>query len=638
MTTAWAGNWASLLNNFPPFTGQDVSAATGANFIVNRTQWETYLWLVVVGAFFSFAMAWSIGANDVANAFGTSVGAKTLTLWQACLIATVFEFVGALTLGGEVVRTVAGSVTSPTIFAAVPEVFAFGMLCALASASSIVTVATYFSAAVSTTHSIIGAVIGFGLIFGGADAIVWNEKIPDFPYRRGVVTIFLSWFISPVLAGCFGAILFLLNKFIILRRKEPFNWAFYSMPVLILFTVWLNLFFVLLKGAGKELGWDKQGKKASWVAMCAAAGAAVVSIPFMFWMKKRMLARFAAEEAAEIEAQANKDKLGKDSPTSADNDKLSSEPEVVRTGVMGFADRIKNQLKYSLTVDIHQDVQKDERVQAIHDFAEVFDPKAEEVYKILQVFSACAVSFTHGANDVANAVGPFAGIWHVYNKFTTTSNADSPKWILALGGIGIVVGLGTYGYNIMKVLGVQMAKMTPSRGYSAEMGTALTIAIATIYGLPVSTTQAIVGAEVGVGFAEDIRGRGTNWRLFGKTMVGWVIAFTFSGICSAALFAFCVYAPSLNDLDYVNNYHFAMTNVMRTQLRLLNNTQAFPNTTFPTLLRNVSGLSTNITSLNNFRTFGKVNQYDMMAVLKNTTWLYINATLPRVNGSTPLSG
>lgn len=164
------------------------------------------------------------------------------------------------------------------------------MLCAVASAATIVTIATYFSAAVSTTHSIIGAVIGFGLVFGGADAIVWNEKIPDFPYRRGkhtptlpaavpvmcsgqqrvhrnplephaarvdinvglcvcigVVTIFLSWFISPIMAGGFGAIIFLLNKYIILRRKDSFTWAFWSMPVLVLITVWINLFFVLLK-------------------------------------------------------------------------------------------------------------------------------------------------------------------------------------------------------------------------------------------------------------------------------------------------------------------------------------------------------------------------------------------------------
>lgn len=621
-----ASNPLGFLDNFSPYPGQDVSGWTGANFIVAQGYWTTYEWLVVLGCIMSFAMAWSIGANDVANAFATSVGAKTITLWQACLIAAIFEFIGAMVLGGEVAKTVAGSITSPAYFQEVPEVFAFGMLCALVSASSIVTIATYYSAAISTTHSIIGAVMGFGLIFGGKDAIIWNDKIDEFPYRKGVVTVFLSWFVAPTMAGIISAIVFLGNRTFILRRENSTNLAFWSFPVLVYITVFINLLFVLMKGAGKELQWDKEGKKAAWVSALAALGAALLMIPVVLFLKKRFLERLekAAQEAKDAENQTPEEAEAAAKAKAAALEQSGSEDSEPRTGVRGVMDKVKNQLKYSLTVDVHEDVYKDAYVAALHANAEVFDPRTEEVYKYLQVFSACCVSFAHGANDVANAIGPLAGIWYVYRNYKVASEGETPKWMLALGGAGIVIGLATYGYNIMKVLGVQLAKMTPSRGFSAELATSLTISIATVYGLPVSTTQTIVGAEAGVGLSENINGSGMNWRLLLKTAFGWVISFGLAILCSAALFAFCVYAPSLNDLAYVSNWQNAMTNVMRTELTVLNNTAAFPSISSKV----IADLAKNLTAMNDFKKYGKTNQYDMMAVFKNVTYLYVNSTMP----------
>lgn len=600
----------------------EANVPQGADFLSKGDVWGTYVHLVVLGALASFAMAWSIGANDVANSFATSVGAKTITLWQACIIAAIFEFTGAIALGGEVARTIAGSITSPVYFQAQPEVFMYGMFCALVSAATMVTVATYFSAAVSTTHSIIGAVLGFGLVYGGSDAIVWSREIPDFPYRTGVVTVFMSWFIAPISAAIVASFWYIMNRTFILRAPNSVNRALWSLPVLALITVFVNIFFVLYKGAGKTLKWDEDGHKAAWVAAIVGAAAALLCVPAVFWLKRKAERDLAASErpAKDMELEAGKQ---------VESGSTSGSEEAPK----GMFGKLKAHFKYSLNADVHEDVDKDEHVAAMHANAEVFPPATEQIFKYLQVFTACCVSFAHGANDVANAIGPFAGIWYVYNNYNVSSSAETPKWILALGGAGIVVGLATYGYNIIKVLGVQLAKMTPSRGYCAELAAGVVISIASVYGLPVSTTQIIVGAEVGVGMSEGLRGGGTNWRLFAKTFLFWIISFVCAAFFSAAIFAIGVYVPSINDLDYVGNWQGAMTNVMREQIKDLNQTNLANREagTFSAALNStLTSLARNLTAINDFKKYGKTNQYDFMNVYRRVTETYFANTVPQI--------
>lgn len=198
---------------------------------------------------------------------------------------------------------------------------------------------------------------------------------------------------------------------------------------------------------------------------------------------------------------------------------------------------------------------------------------------------------------------------YVYNNYTVASSAATPKWCLALGGAGLVIGLATYGYNIMKVLGVQMATMTPSRGFSAELATALMVSLASMYGLPVSTTQCIVGAEVGVGLTESLKGTGFNWRLFIKTFLGWVIAFISTALISAAMFSQGVFAPSINDLSAVSSLNNAIVNVMRVQLNELEATNLANNATLeiwdPKLSAQVANYNKNITSMMNNKKNGE---------------------------------
>lgn len=539
---------------------------------------------MVVGAIVSFTMAWGIGANDVANSFGTSVGAKTITLTQACCIAAVFEFAGAIGLGGEVTKTIAGSIARPAAFRDDPELFAYGMLIALVSASAWVYFATYLSLAVSTTHSIIGAIIGFALVWRGKDAIVWNDHLDKFPYSQGLVPVVCSWFVSPIASGIVAAVLFILNRFFILRHKNSTTLAIWCFPVLVVITVFINVFFVLFKGAKNELHWTQD--KAAWVAGAVAGGCLILAVFLGVPILKWQLARdAAAQEQAAIDAEAPKVDVEVPEPTT----------------MMGKAwARFSHLATRGLKVDIHANIEDNAHIAAMHQAAEVFDPKTEQVFKYLQVFSACAVSFAHGANDVANAVGPFAAIWYVYRNFAVSSSAETPKWILALGGAGIVIGLATYGYNIMRTLGVGMAKMTPSRGYCAEIATSFTVALSSVYGLPVSTTQCIVGAEVGVGVCENAR-TGTNWLLFGKTALAWVFTLIVSAIIAAALFAAGAYAPSITMARDIAKYETALRAVTTDLYAVLNatntaNAAAFGNFSYDRYL--VKSLNTAVVSTN----------------------------------------
>ncbi|GIL62135.1 hypothetical protein Vafri_16409 [Volvox africanus] len=585
--------------------------------------WDDYMWLVIVGFIVSFIMAAGIGANDVANAFGTSVGAKTITLKQACLIAAVFEFAGAIGLGGEVTKTIAGSIARPAAFKAEPEIFAFGMMVALIAASSWVFIATYLSLAVSTTHAVIGAVMGFGLVWGGKNAIVWNDHIKDFPYSKGLVPVVCSWFVSPIMSGIAAAVIFAFNRHVILRRANSTTWAIYMYPILVGVTVYINVFFVIFKGAKNVAHWPSD--KAAWVAGCVAAGCVFIAIfPGIWllrWAVKRDMDR-AAQKAAD--AEANADKLKED----------IEEPEPT-SKALKMLNSLKKMATRGLEKDIHAHVETDQAVHDMHAAAEIFNPETEQVYKYLQVFSACAVSFAHGANDVANAVGPFSGIWYVYRKWAISSEADCPIWVLAMGGAGIVVGLATYGYNIMATLGVGLAKMTPSRGFSAELSTSFTVALASVYGLPISTTQCITGAEIGVGLTDNIRS-GINVKLFGKQILAWIFTLIVAGFFSAAIFSFGVFAPSLTMAKDIAKYENKIRSISEMYYQNLNKTnfnlkKTFNNTVFDASLNStVYSVISTYKKIYNVSKIGYIDPDTLLDMLNKTFSTYKNYSVPVV--------
>lgn len=572
--------------------------------------WSQYLWIVVTGAMTSFGMSWAIGANDVANAFGTSVGAKTITLLQACLIAGVMEFAGALSLGGEVTKMIAESIAKRSAFESDPEIFAYGMLCSLVSAFLWVTGATYGAFPVSTTHSIIGSIIGFGLAWRGSSAIVWSESTDEFPYVKGVIPIIISWFSSPLISGILAALMFVVNRALILRRQNSVKYAYYALPPLVVITIFVNVFFVLYKGAKNELKWEVE--KSAYISAIIAGGCGflslVIGVPFLKWkLEKSMFNDFITlnypsgiprdsrmQHTYGNATQHNINSIENNQQPTISIAPYSDEHKDINTQPgPGVFKKMVGGLMHGVSQDVHKEIPL--AVQEIHNNAEVFSYDAEQVYSYLQVFSACCVSFAHGANDVANAIGPFAAIWAVYNTSTVTNSFPTPKWILALGGSGIVIGLATYGYNVIRSLGVQLCMITPSRGYCAELATALTVSFASVLGIPVSTTQCIVGAEVGVGVLDGVT-TGINWRLFFKTFVMWILTLIVSGLFSAALFAQGVYAPSLIMSDSLHDYEEGIKEVV--------------------FICSNQSQSTNITFLDYFKK-GNLDPNDLLTALKS---------------------
>lgn len=339
----------------------------------------------------------------------------------------------------------------------------YGNLAALTATGFWLLFASYMELPVSTTHSIIGGIVGFAITVD-TDAIVWSESSDDFPYFKGISAVVASWFISPILSGILALILFFFVRLLVLRSSDSYSRAFIFFPILVFLTVFINVLFILTKGA-KAFSEVKDMAFGTKVGISVGCGIAVgiATAILSFSLKKKLDDYF--------EGRAEK-------PGYKDGKK---EQNVI--------DKYLGMVFKGVDVDVHEVIDTEEKVSSVHENQEKFDVKTEEAFKYLQVFTAICDSFSHGANDVANSVGPFAAIVTTYEVGRLNKKADVPKWILAFGGIGIVVGLGTYGYNIMRAIGVKLVAVTPSRGFAIELGAAIVIAIGSYLGLPLSTTH-----------------------------------------------------------------------------------------------------------------------------------------------------
>lgn len=455
-----------------------------------------YTWILVAGAINSFIDACGIGSNDLANSFGTTYGSKVLTVAQIIGLASVFEFTGSLVLGSPVTNTLAGSISNVAFFKSQPYVLMYGMLCALAGSSTWLYTATYLGLPVSTTHSIVGGIMGFSLVYKGADGVVWLKSVPDFPYVAGFVPIVISWVSSPLICAIISAGIYSTIRYTIVRSPHAVQRSLYSLPISVFFTFFIEFLFILSKGAGSRITWD-MGTTA-WVSICIATAASVLSLGFIPPLQKKI--------AAYVVPDKNTDLSG-----------------VVITDLSGA----------------HVDLSG-----ALVPADEMYDPRVEYSFSYLQIFTSICTSFAHGANDVSNAVGPLAAIWYIHENNAVASKIEVPIWILALGGSGIVVGLATYGVKIMEVLGKKITYISPMRGFSAELATALVVSFASKYGLPISSTQCITGAVVGISLC-DKNLRDINWKILGRIFLSWIFTILVTGTISAAIFSQGVYSPNV---------------------------------------------------------------------------------------------
>ncbi len=398
--------------------------------------------LLVMALLAAFYMAVNIGANDVANSMGTSVGSGALTIRKAVIVAGVCTFVGAVLLGVYVTDTIRKGIIDPAAFAPNPNLLIYGMIAVLLGAGAWVSIATYLKLPVSTTHSIVGALIGFGLLGAGIQGIQW--KI--------VGAIMLSWFISPIGGAGISYLLFTIIKRKILDTPSPLAAAKRVGPFfvsLVLFVIGLAVVF----GVSKRLLWSLHF---SYVLGIAAAIAIVGGLASYIF-----LARYVLGENDEYE-------------------------------------------------------------------------EMEELAKPLEILSASYVGLAQGANDVANSIGPIAAILAVMETQKVTMQVPVPLWVLVLGGIGLVIGISTWGYRVMETIGKKITEVTPTRGFTAEFGAATVVIICSRLGMPISTTHATVGSVVGVGMARGIGA--INLRVIGKIGISWLVTLPVS-----ALFTMVIY-------------------------------------------------------------------------------------------------
>jgi PiT family inorganic phosphate transporter len=390
--------------------------------------------LVIFAAAVGFLMAWGIGANDVANAMGTSVGSKALTIKQAIIVAMIFEFAGAYLAGGEVTSTIRKGIIDASFYIDAPELLVFGMISALLAAGLWLVIASYYGWPVSTTHSIVGAIVGFSAVGVGVDSVTWSKV-------GGIVG---SWIITPLISGVIAYLIFMSSQKLIFNTKHPIANAKRYVP-LYMFLVGFVLALVTIKKGLKHVGLNFTSNEAFMLAVVLGVTVAVIGKIFISRIK--------------IDPSADKD--------------------------MHFSN-------------------------------------VEKIFAVLMIVTASAMAFAHGSNDVANAIGPLAAVVSIVaNHGEIAKKAVLAWWILPLGGIGIVLGLAIFGKRVMATIGQGITHLTPSRGFAAELAAASTVVIASGTGLPISTTQTLVGAVLGVGMARGIAA--LNISVVRNIVISWVI-------------------------------------------------------------------------------------------------------------------
>jgi len=449
---------------------------------------ETLLLLIILLS--GLYMAWNIGANDVANAVGTSVGSGALTLKQAVCIAALLEFCGAFFFGSYVTDTIQSGIVDPMIFADNPQIFIYGMLSALIAAGLWLQIASYFGWPVSTTHSIVGAIVGFGAVVGGMEAVYWEN----------VGMIALGWIFSPLFSGILGYVIFNFLRKRIFYAPCPIVAAKKYTPFIILVFVTTLAFIIMLRGLkGVDL------ELSSVMTLLLALGIGLLAgLAGWFFVKQIKTPAVQKKEASlhSPDAITALDKAYKHLTRA--RKETSGEMEYEVSVVL---DEVKKLAALS----------KQKEVVESSDYAAV-----EKLFGRLQIMSACSMAFAHGANDVANSIGPLAAAATTLTTgLVILQGTGIPTWALVLGGVGIIFGLATWGWRVIETIGRKLTELTPSRGFSAEFGAALTIVFATSLGLPISTTHTLVGAVVGVGIARGIGALNLNTTR--DVFISWVV-------------------------------------------------------------------------------------------------------------------
>ena len=547
--------------------------------------------LIVLVLLCGFYVAWNIGANDVANAMGTSVGSGALTLRNAVILAAIFEFSGAFIVGSNVSKTVRKGIFDPgklvnkvdiemppnvsaikllvekdaavsendplmefttesgtTTFNAPTDghfsmkeikdaeedtvvqftysietnrkfssiVLGCGMIAALLAAGTWLLIATWMSWPVSTTHSIVGAVVGFGCIALGMDGVAWDK----------VSFIASGWLISPLISGAIAYIVFGLLLRTVFHKRDPVAAARRVAPNLVFVLMFVMTGMTCYKGL-KPL-WSKLKMDSKDPSFMIAVAVIACVIGFIGYLITKYSVRNLKKDEQDPDATDG----------SSSNPILDAEVSRSLAKTIKHLQRVRN----------HADGEMEEKVAGLLSDAKSLQEQAlnqittntdsvelqqvEKVFTVLQILTACLVAFAHGSNDVANAIGPLSAAYQAIGSGMIAAKSTTPLWALGLGGVGIVIGLWTWGWKVIKTVGEKITELTPSRGFCAEFAAAITILLASVlpFGLPISTTHTLVGAVLGVGLARGIGA--LNLKTMREIVAGWIITIPAgAGLC-----------------------------------------------------------------------------------------------------------
>lgn len=612
---------------------------------------EAYTYLFVFTLIAAFIDAYGIGANDVANSFATSVSSRSLTFRQAMLAAGVCEFAGAVLVGARVTSTIKGGVINLDLFGDNAASVLLAFTCVSVGSASWLTFATRHAMPVSTTHTVIGSLIGVGVAAGGARGVQWGWD--------GVSQIFASWGIAPAISGALAAIVFTFTKYAVLKRKNAVKIGLILLPVYFFIVASVLCTVIIAKGA-PSLNLDELPPGTTAGAILGT-GAVVSLLSTLFFLpyvhsqvvKKDYTVRWyhffigpllwrrpapadagsigakravpdyyeghhndreIAEGPAstdDVEDKSQNDRVDADGSTHKESDDVIAEeklqlgaskdeavPQTVPPRnesklarlerILAGADVNQNTMEngrpapppyrkingspiepwnmwiivrynalpwiiYTLTAGLRTDIHKMQRtghdseearrLAQMHARAAHYDNDVEGLFSFMQILTACTASFAHGANDVSNAIGPLVVVYQTWQSMQVPGKSESvPIWILVLGAAGIVIGLGTYGWKLMSILGNRLTLHSPSRGFSMEFGASITVVLASYLSLPVSTTQSITGATVGVALCNG-DAKSLNWKMLCWIFFSWVLTLPFAGLISGCLYAIIANAP-----------------------------------------------------------------------------------------------
>lgn len=445
--------------------------------------------LLIIAFLAGLYMAWNIGVNDVANAIGTSVGSGVLTLRRAVILAACLEFAGAFLFGSHVSETIQNGIVEPHLYVDQPLTLVYGMLSALLAAGVWLQFASYFGLPVSTTHSIVGSIIGFTVVSLGWEAVNWST----------VTWIFSSWVLSPLLGGLMAYGIFTLLRRKIFYTRHPVEAAKVIAPRIIFLAITVLTLFLLREGLG-SLEYRMSFWQTLLVSLVVAALSAIAS---HFWIQ-----RIGATPAHE------KKEMPYGPEIAVELDKARAHLQLVQKSAGG-------DIHYSVSSLIEEIDSMSETLRQSPSEPNSEYTSVERIFGFLQILSASLMAFAHGANDVANAIGPLSAAVNILTTGSVIFESTISPWLLGLGGLGIVFGLATWGWRVIETIGKKLTELTPSRGFSAEFGAATTIVLASGLGMPISTTHTLVGAVIGVACARGIGA--LNLATTRDILISWIV-------------------------------------------------------------------------------------------------------------------